>query len=84
MLLFFISQTGAEKIFIIVILPAVPLLSRKENRSMNGSIAPCSVEKGQMPAKDDVKDAAALFSKLSTAAQDQIIDLIKSLLSKKG
>ena len=51
---------------------------------MNGSIAPCSVEKGQMPAKDDVKDAAALFSKLSTAAQEQIIDLIKSLLSKKG
>ena len=51
---------------------------------MNGSIAPCSVEKGQMPANEDLKDAAKLFSKLSPAAQEQIIDLIKSLLSKKG
>ena len=50
---------------------------------MKGNYANRSVEKGQTPAKVDVKEAAELFSKMSPAAQEKIIDLIKSLLSKK-
>ena len=42
----------------------------------------CDVESGRNSA-NDIKDAAALFSKLTPAAQDEIIYLIKCLLSKQ-
>lgn len=50
---------------------------------MNGNYANCFVEKEQKPARIDIKEASELFSKMSPAAQEKIIDLIKSLLSKK-
>ena len=50
---------------------------------MKGSNATYHVEKGQMPANDTTREAAKLFSNLSPEAQKKIIDLIKSLLSKR-
>lgn len=49
---------------------------------MKDTYAIRSVEESKKPAKS-VQEAADLFTKLSPAAQDKIIDLIKSLLSKK-
>jgi len=50
---------------------------------MNTIVANHDVEEKSMPAKIDEKTATDLFLKLSPEAQDEIIDLIKFLLSKQ-
>lgn len=82
MLYYSILQTKTKKLAILDILPAVPPISKKGEQTMKDTYAIRSVEESKKPAKS-VQEAADLFTKLSPAAQDKIIDLIKSLLSKK-
>ncbi len=49
-----------------------------ENTSVNNA-----VEKGENCSKIELSSAADLFKQLSPAAQDAIIELIKSLLSER-
>lgn len=50
---------------------------------MKDNYVKSSVERREKQAIVDIKEAAELFSKMSPAAQEKIIDLIKSLLLKK-
>ena len=50
---------------------------------MKDNYAIRSVEKSKKPAKS-VQEAAELFSKLSPAAQQAILDMIKDLMKKNS